>query len=358
VSTATAHGELPTADELEQRARDTLPAAVFDFIEGGAGSERAVTANRTGFDRFALRPRVLAGIDRPVTETNVLGVQLAAPIFVAPMGTHRLVHEDGERATAAACAAAGVGYIASSAASVPLEETASATSWFQLYVLSDRKIAADMIRRADAAGYRALCLTVDVPVIGRRYRDLRNAFEFPDSVRRVNLDPYVAIEENTTAIDDFPERAERALGWKDIAWIRELTDLPIVLKGVLTAEDARLAIEHGIDAIYVSNHGGRQLGTVAATIDVLEEVAAAAAGRIPIVVDGGIRSASDAIIALSLGADAVAVGRPVLWALATGGGPNVEAFLSELISDLARTLHLLGRPSVRSLDSTTVGRTP
>lgn len=347
------------ADDLEERAREVLGPALFGFISGGAGEGRTVAANRAAFDRHQLRPRVLADVTEVDTSTELLGVRIAAPILIAPMGTHALVHPEAEMVSTRVASQLGLGVIASTAASRTLEETASidaAPRWFQLYVFRDRTVVLDLLRRAESAGYSAICVTVDTPVLGDRRTDLRTRFAPDPSVRWSNLDRYARgalpdAADGTAVARYIAAQLDPGLTWDDVAWLRDNTTLPIALKGVLDPEDAARAVEHGVQAIVVSNHGGRQLDRVVASLDALPGIVDAAAGRVPVVLDGGIRDAVDAVIALCLGATAVTMGRPLLWALAAGGPEMVERFVTEFVDDLARTLRLLGKRSLGELDT-------
>ncbi|MEP6696925.1 MAG: alpha-hydroxy acid oxidase [Pseudonocardiales bacterium] len=346
-------------EDYEPLARERLPAPVWDYIEGGAGAELTLHANRAAFDRTSIRPRVLVDVSRCDTTTTVLGSTLRSPIIVAPTAFHAQVHPDAEPATARGAAAAGSLLVASTLSSRPIEEISAAVDvpmWFQLYLLRDRGMVADMTARARSAGCRALVLTVDTPRLGRRLRDERNSFAVAPGTQPRNLSADLAAAPShrrgegvsalaATAADIF----DQTITWSDLGWLRSLTDLPLLLKGVVTAADAALAVEHGMDGIIVSNHGGRQLDGGIASLRALPEVVGAVAGRCPVLVDGGVRRGRDVFIALALGADAVLVGRPVLWGLAVGGADGVEHVLSMLTRDLEHTMALAGRPTVADI---------
>ncbi len=344
-------------DDYRALAQPRLPADVWDFIDGGSGAELTLDANRRLFDRALLRPRVLVDVSVTDTTTKLLGGALAAPLGVAPVAYHRLAHPDGEVATAQGAGAAGALFVVSIFASRSLEEIAAAATgplWLQLYWLRRRSALADLARRAQDAGYRALVLTVDAPRIGRRLRDQRNGFAVDPAIRAVNLDDALMATTHEPVAGASAIAAHAAqtfdptVTWADLAWLRSLTDLPLVLKGVLTAEDADRAVEHGADAIIVSNHGGRQLDGAVPALRALPEVVAAVAGRCPVLLDGGVRHGRDAFVALALGASAVLVGRPALWALAVDGADGVAHLLRLLTEELAHTMALAGRP--RSAD--------
>ena len=305
--------------------------------------EITLEENVAAWRRRRLRPRVLVDVARVTTATTMLGAPCALPLAIAPLAAQGELHADAEVATARAAAAAGVPLIVSTASTRSLEEVAAvapeATHWFQLYTQADAQRTRNTVERAAAAGYGAIVVTVDLPVLGYRERDRRNGYDTPGpwdrafSVRGGGPEPITELEPGT-------------LTWRDIARIRSWAPgLPLVLKGILHAEDARLAVEHGADAIVVSNHGARQLDRVAAPVDVLEEVVAAAAGRCEVWVDGGVRRGLDVAIALALGARGVLLGRPVLWALAAGGQAGVARALAIVREELEIALALLGTPA-------------
>ncbi|WP_433046445.1 alpha-hydroxy acid oxidase [Dactylosporangium sp. CS-033363] len=323
--------------DLRARARARLEPAHWDFYAGGAGAERTVHGNEEAFERIRLVPRVLRATGPRDLRTTLFGTELAAPILVAPTAFHRLAHPDGELATARGAAAAGSVLVVSMAATMPVEAIAAEAGawWFQLYVQPDREFTAALVRRVEAAGCRALVVTADSPVFGRRERDHRHGFhDLPTGLVCENM------RDATGAVRAIAMDAR--LGWDGIDWLRGITGLPIVLKGVLHPADAELAVEHGVSGLLVSNHGGRQLDGAIASIDALPAVAKAVGGRLPVLVDGGIRCGADIVAALALGADGVLVGRPVLWGLAVDGARGVQDVLSLLEDDLDRALALVG----------------
>ncbi len=361
------NGEPLTLEELEDRARARLPADVWDFVQGGSGAEWTLAANREQFGRYVLRPRVLVDVSVVDSSVELLGARLAAPIGVAPMAYHQLACEDGEVATAAAAGEAGALFVVSIFASRTLEEIAAAASgplWLQLYWLRRREFLAELAGRAEAAGYRALVLTVDAPKVARRLRDVRNSFALPSGVRAVNLEPAATAAahqrgDGVSGIEAHSrEQFDQSIGWADLAWLRARTRLPLVLKGVLTAEDAALAVEHGVDALVVSNHGGRQLDGAVPALAALPEILAAVPAGYPVLLDGGVRRGTDVAKALALGARAVLVGRPVFWGLAAGGRAGAAATLNLLRSELEEAMVLSGRPSLAQLDRSAVGHWP
>ena len=342
--------------ELETEARRRLDRAVYDYFAGGADDEVTLGANEAAFARLGLVPRVLRGCGQPRLEIELLGARVSMPIIVAPTAFHRLAHPDGENATARAAAAAGTIMIASMASTIAIEEVAAAAReraasdnpgagqacvstslWFQLYIQPDLGFTEAIIRLAEAASCSALVVTVDSPAFGRRERDLRNGFvDLPLGMCCENLREPTA-PRHVREIVFSP-----ALSWEHVDWLRNKTPLKIVLKGVMHPADARIAVERGVDALIVSNHGGRQLDTVPAAIELLPEIGEAVGGRVPLILDGGIRRGTDVVKALALGATAVAIGRPVLWGLAVSGEEGVTQVLEMLRAELQRALTLCG----------------
>jgi 4-hydroxymandelate oxidase len=350
--------------EYETAARDLLPPMVFDFVAGGSGDEVTVRANRAAFERWRLLPRVLCGLREVSTATSVLGQQVTLPVLIAPSSLHRLCHEEGEGATARAAKAAGTIYTMSTVSTLTIEEVAPEAGpwWFQLYVFADRSLSRDLVARAVAAGASALVVTVDTPLLGRREGDTRNRFALPPGVTMANMAaPAPRLPGEADAGSGWFAAApmvEPALSWDDLDWLASLSPLPILLKGILHPADAERAIEYGTRAILVSNHGGRQLDTVLSGADALPPIVEAVDSRVDVLVDGGIRRGWDVAKALALGADAVLVGRPLLWGLAREGRPGVEAVLRQLLAEFDGSLALLGCPRARDLDTSYVTRAP
>jgi 4-hydroxymandelate oxidase len=336
--------------DLEAAARERLPAMAYDYYAGGAHDEITLRENRSAYDRIALRPRVLVDVSKRDTSVSVLGHPLAAPVLVAPMALQRMAHPDGELATARAAAAAKSLMVVSTLATSTLEEVAAAAAaprWFQLYIYQDRGATRALVERVEAAGYRALMLTVDTPFLGRRERDIRNGFSLPEGMVMANLisegmEEMVRVHAGSSLAAHTGMVLDPALGWRDIAWLRSVTRLPIVLKGILRGDDARRAVGEGVAAIVVSNHGGRQLDTAVASIRALPDVVAAVAGGAEVLVDGGVRRGTDILKALALGARAVCVGRPVLWGLAIDGEAGVVRVLEQLREELDLAMALAG----------------
>jgi 4-hydroxymandelate oxidase len=344
--------------ELDRLAQQRMPLMAYDYYAGGAEDEVTLRENRAAFERIALRPRMLVDVSVIDTSTTVLGQRVAAPILIAPTAMHRLGHPGGELATARGASAAETIMVVSTLATTTLEDVAAAASvplWFQLYVYKDREITRALVERAKAAGYKALCLTVDAPHSGHRERDARNRFALPPEVQLANFSgPEMRMmprEGSGSALPTYiAKMMDLTLTWKDVAWFRSIAAMPILIKGILTAEDARLAVEHGADGIIVSNHGGRQLDTAVASIRALPEVVEAVEGRAEIYVDGGVRRGTDVLKALALGARAVLLGRPILWGLVLDGADGVQRVLRMLRRELEEAMLLAGRPSIASID--------
>jgi isopentenyl diphosphate isomerase/L-lactate dehydrogenase-like FMN-dependent dehydrogenase len=310
---------------------------VFDSIAGGAGAELTLRANRSAFEAIRAVPRVLTGFDTADTTTTVLGRRLSMPLYIAPMSAHGLIHPAAESATAGAAARAGVAFGASTHSTRSLEEIAAVGAgvrWFQLYIRTDPGRDRDLLERAEAAGYGAVLLTVDQALLGLRERDIRNGWLFPFE----GLGNFASIEEAEAGRGD--------LGWADVDRVRAATSLPVFLKGILHADDAEEAVQRGADGIVVSNHGGRSLDSGIGTVAALPAIAERVAGRIPILLDGGVRRGLDVFKALALGAVAVGIGRPALWALALAGEEGVTALLDRFHEGLVNTMVLAGAATI------------
>jgi len=345
----------PSLPELEAAARERLPLGTYDYYAGGAEDEITLERNRTAYEELAFRPKRLVDVSRIDTGVELLGQRLPHPIGIAPTAFQRLAHEDGELATAAATG--GGLMIASSLSSYTVEEIVDASAgpvWLQLYVFRDRSLSEELVRRAEAAGCTGLVLTVDVPVQGNRERDRRNRFALPDGIDMANFRG--ALQENLPDTDRgsalhhyIATEFDPTLTWQAIEWLRSVTALPVVVKGVLRGDDAERAVDHGAAAVIVSNHGGRQLDGARATIRALPEVVEGARGRVPVLIDGGIRRGRDVVRALCLGASMVLIGRPYLWGLNVAGREGVEHVLGILRDELERTLALVGCPRMSEL---------
>lgn len=346
--------------DFERSAAAVLPAAASDWIAGGAEDEQTVAGNRAAFGRRAIRGRVLVDVSVRDQRVSLLGTDLAHPILIAPSALHRIAHPDGELATARGAAAAGALYTVSTAASVSLEDVAAAAPgaprWFQLYHAGTPARSESLLRRAVAAGYSAIVLTVDVPILGRRERDLRNAFVLPEGVRMANVaaDDGAAVEQDS-ARSWANAIADTALRWEDLEWIRAASGgLPILVKGIVRADDAARAIAAGCAGVWVSNHGGRQQDGAIASLDALPEIAEAVGDRATIIIDGGVRRGTDVLKALALGADAVALGRPIFWGLAVGGALGVQQVIETLRRELDAAMALAGCAALADIDRSLV----
>lgn len=335
--------------EYEAAAREVMSQMAYDYYAGGALDEVTLGRNQSAFDEIRLQYRVLRDVSSRDLVTTVLGEKIEMPIVVAPTAFHQLAHTEGEVATARAAGRAGTIMILSTLSNSPVEDVVVASPaavWFQLYVYKDRGVTRELIARAQEAGCKALVLTVDAPFLGTRERDVRNRFEVPSHLAASNLagkPELQPVSYNASELASYvSEMFDASLTWEVVDWLREVTDLPILIKGVVHPEDARLAVDHGAAGVVVSNHGGRQLDTAPATIEVLSEIVDAVGGEIEILIDGGIRRGSDVVKALALGARAVAVGRPVLWGLATDGEEGVAHVLSLLRMELEVALGLCG----------------
>jgi lactate 2-monooxygenase len=363
-------GESPwpiAPEEWEARAAEVLEPGPYDYIAGGAGSESTMRANLDAFARRRLRPRMLTGNVERDMSVEVLGTLSPAPFLLAPLGVLSIAHPEGELAVARAAAAASMPLVLSSAASHSLEEVAGemgdSPRWFQLYWVNDREIALSLVGRATDAGYSALVVTLDTLTLGWRDRDLRKPYLpfvtgagcaqfFSDPVFRSRLDRSPQEDVVAAAAMMLATFPNLGLTWDDLAWLRRQTELPLLVKGVLTAEDALRARECGVDGIVVSNHGGRQVDGAVAALDALVEVREAVGSDAVLLMDSGIRRGADVLKALALGADAVLLGRPYAYGLAVGGQEGVEAVIRHLMAETDLTLALIGGRSARDLDST------
>jgi isopentenyl diphosphate isomerase/L-lactate dehydrogenase-like FMN-dependent dehydrogenase len=333
--------KIVTVDDYEPLARERLPTDIYDYYAGGAGDEWTLAENRRAFDRWVIRPRMLAGAWPVDPSIELLGASIGAPVLVAPWAYQKRAHPDGELATARAAGRAETIMVVSSTTVDYLEDVAGASDgpkWWQLYVFTERGETVDMLHRVHAAGFTAVCLTVDFPVTGLRHRDTRNDFDMPIGLPQ---------DERTFAPD---------LTWDDLSWIRDAAPVSLLVKGIMTAEDARIGVEVGVDGIVVSNHGGRQLDSVHAPITVLPEIVEAVEGRVPVLVDGGFRRGTDIFKALALGATAVLVGRPACWGLAAAGEEGVVDVLRILRAELENTMILAGTRSVADITRAHVER--
>jgi L-lactate dehydrogenase (cytochrome) len=365
--------------DLRAIAKRRLPRGVFDYIDGGAEDELTLASNSEAYQRVTFRPRVLRDVGEVDTSSTLLGKPLPFPLVLAPTGFTRIADPAGELAVARAAARAGVPYSLSTLGTRSIEEVAAVSSgrlWFQVYVWRDRGLVSEMVERAAASGYEALCLTVDTAVLGKRERDVRRGFTLPpklglstilDGVAHpgwtwqfIRSEPIVFANVGGRSVGDGAEAVSLAeyvsrqfdpgLSWKDVEWLRDRWNGPIVIKGIQTVADAIIAADEGVDAIALSNHGGRQLDSAPAPLDLLPSVADAVGGRTEIICDGGVRRGSDIVKALALGATACMAGRAYLYGLGAAGEAGVDHVLSLLSSDMKRTMALIGCPSIADLN--------
>ena len=367
-------------DDFRRLARRRLPRVLYEFVEGGADGEVTLRANHEAFDRVHFTASSLVDVTERDAGATVLGRRLEVPFICGPAGLARLVHRDGELATARAAASAGTVFVVSTASSYSIEEIAAASDgplWFQLYLWRSQEVVAQLVDRAESAGCEALVLTIDVPVIGKRERDLRNGMSIPprigpsqalEALRRprwlwhlasgppVHFGSLVDLVPPNTGLAGMGAYLDRELAdlsktWDDMAWLRQRWDGPLLVKGVMSATDARRCVEQGADAVIVSNHGGRQLDGLPAALDVLGEIVAEVGGEVEVILDGGVRRGADLVKARALGATAAMGGRAWFWPLAAGGEQGVARMLQILRADVERTLALLGRNTYEGLDA-------
>lgn len=342
---------------VETLARRGLSQGTADYFAGGADDEVSLRANREAWERLYLRPRCLVDVSHIDMGTTAMGTRIPFPVIVAPTGFQQLAHPEGERAMARGTAAAGTIMTLSTFSTVAMEEVQAAAGgpkWFQLYVHKDRGLTRNLVQRAEACGFQALMLTVDVPMIGRRERDIRNEFVLPPEMRVANFDFAESDALHTPGADSGLSTfvrglREPAFSWRDVDWLASLTRLPLMLKGVLRGDDARRSLDHGVTGVLVSNHGGRQLDGAIPGIAALPEVVEAVAGQAEVYVDGGVRRGTDVVKSLALGARAVLVGRPVVWGLAWNGADGVTTVLEMLRAECESAMGLVGAPSVAEL---------
>ena len=367
-------GELPafpiTAAALEAQVAGLADRHTIDYVFGGAGGEDTMRANLAAFRRWRLVPRVLRDVSSVDLGVSVLGTPMPAPVILAPIAAQTIAHADGELATARAAAAVGLTQVLSTVASTTIEDVAEVgehPKWFQLYWPRSRELAESLLHRAERAGYRAIVLTLDRSLSGWRPRELQGAWQ--PFLEGIGIANYLSDPVFRTLLERTPEEDPRAaigqfvyqfgnpaLTWHDLEWLRASTELPIALKGILHPDDARLAREHGIEAIVVSNHGGRQLDGEVASLDALPAIVETVGGEVEILVDSGVRSGADVVKALALGADAVLLGRPYLWGLAAGGEAGVLAVLRSVLAELELTVGLTGHTHADQLSGSALVR--
>jgi 4-hydroxymandelate oxidase len=338
---------------LEERARASLSVPAYDYYAGGADDELTVADNLAAWQRLRLRPHTLRDVSAVSTATTVLGTEVSMPLIVAPMAYQRMADDGGERSTARAAARAGTVMCVSTLATVSVDDVAAAAPetalWFQLYVHRDRAWTEELVKRAAESGYRALVLTVDLPIVGYRPRDERNRFALPQGMEMANVGEPVPHVEGSGLSTYARDQIDDSLTPADIEWLAGLVDIPVLVKGILRGDDARLAVEAGAAGIIVSNHGGRQLDTAIASVDALPDVVATVGADVEVYVDGGVRRGTDVVKALALGARAVLLGRPVIWGLAGAGEQGVVDVLAVMREELTRAMVLCGTPTVADI---------
>ncbi|XP_078428826.1 glycolate oxidase 1 [Wolffia australiana] len=348
--------EITNVNEFEAIAKQKLPKMVFDYYASGAEDQWTLGENRNAFSRILFRPRILIDVTKIDMSATILGYKISMPIMLAPTAMQKMAHPEGEYATARAASSANTIMTLSSWATSSVEEVASTgpgIRFFQLYVYKDRNVVAQLVRRAERAGFKAIALTVDTPRLGRRESDIKNRFTLPAHLTLKNfegLDLGKMDETNDSGLASYVAgQIDRSLSWKDVKWLQTITTMPILVKGVVTAEDTRLAIQAGAAGIIVSNHGARQLDYTPATVSCLEEVVKAAQGRVPVFLDGGVRRGTDVFKALALGAAGVFVGRPVVFSLAADGEAGVKKMLQMLRDEFELTMALSGCTSLNEI---------
>ncbi|HEY1080918.1 MAG TPA: alpha-hydroxy acid oxidase [Prosthecobacter sp.] len=340
--------EIVALTDYEPLAREHLGEQAWAYFSGGAADEITLRDNRLAYDGLKLIPRVLRDMKEGSTRISLFGQEYAHPVFLAPIAYHRMAHQEGEMATVLGAAALKAGMIVSTRASVPIEDiarTAQAPLWFQLYIQPDRDFTLQLVRRAEESGYKALVLTVDAPLNGIRNRLQRARFQMPPGVEAVNLRGMKPLDMRPRQAGEnvaFGSLLNDAPTWADLGWLLQNTRLPVILKGVLSAEDAELAIQQGVAGLIVSNHGGRVLDTTPATLDVLPEITARVQGRVPVLVDGGIRRGTDVLKAMAMGASAVLIGRPYIFGLSVAGAVGVAHVINILRAEFEVAMALTG----------------
>jgi len=350
-------GEPINLFDFEAIAKERLPKEEYDYIAGGATDEISVDRNRRAWASWALRPRVLRNVSALDLSTDVLGSKVKLPVLIAPCGGHKKAHPEGEFATFRAAAASGTIFAVSANASADFAELAKAASgrlWLQLYPFRDREVTKDWLKRAKDLGYEAVCVTLDSQWPPKRERNIRNDYA---NRRGVNFATSGAVQARPRR-GAHPGGGDPAATWKDLEWIRAAADLPVVAKGIMTGEDVELCAEVGAAGVIVSNHGGRHLDNTLATVEVLSEAVAAAKGKMEIYLDGGIRRGADVVKAIALGAKAVFIGRPLFWGLAVDGEKGVIRVLDILREEIEITMAKCGRPTIASIDGTTIVKAP
>ncbi|XP_055700657.1 uncharacterized protein LOC129800361 [Phlebotomus papatasi] len=350
--------EFVSVDDFKEKACSLLPNGILDYYQSGAGDEFTLRLNESAFDKIRIRPRYLNDVSKRTTQTRVMGLDLDMPVAIAPTAMQKMAHPEGEVANARAAASAGVLFILSTITTSSIEEIAEATpesdKWFQLYIFRDREITKSLIRRAEKCGFKAIVLTVDNSVFGIRRKDIRNNFSMPSNLKLANF-----VGDRATGIgntNDGPgvmeyvkKEYDDSITWEDLKWLVKFTNLPIIVKGILTAEDAVIAVRCGCKGIIVSNHGARQLDGIPATIEALPEIVAAVGHKVTVMMDSGIRQGTDVFKALALGAKLVFIGRPAIWGLTVAGQQGVEDVLRIIKNEFETCMGLAGCSAVSDI---------
>lgn len=346
--------QLINVAEFEISAKQRLAKQTFDYYASGASDELTVSRNIDALKRILLVPRILRDTSSINIKTQLLNIELPFPLFIAPTAFHALSHPEGEVETVKAANETGVPMIVSTMGTRSLEEIAQAATiplWFQLYIYQERRITEQLVKRAEKAGYRALVVTVDTPIMGKREKDIRNGFKLPAGMSAKNFAmaglTEVSDNENGSKVKNYTDKLfDKSLNWKDLDWLRSITHLPLIIKGIINPIDAELAVDSGLDAIIVSNHGGRQLDSMPASIEMLPVIADKVKNKIPLLIDGGFRRGTDLFKAIALGADAVLIGRPILWALSLKGRESIVRLLDIYRNEFIETMTLCGCNSI------------
>ncbi|GAB0087279.1 peroxisomal (S)-2-hydroxy-acid oxidase [Sergentomyia squamirostris] len=355
--------DLASVDDYKKKAWSLLPKAPLDYYRSGAGDEYSLRLNQTALNRIRIRPKFMRDVSKRSTKVNILGLDLEMPVAIAPTAMQRMAHPEGEVANARAAASAGVLFTQSTISTSSIEEIAEATpespKWFQLYIYRDRDITKNLIRRAETNGFKAIVLTVDAPMFGLRRADIRNKFTLPTHLRMANFVGEKATQiQNTSGGSGLMEYVNKqfddSITWEDLKWLVKFTKLPVIAKGILTAEDATIAVNCGCKGVIVSNHGARQIDGVPASIEALPEIVAAVGQRVPVMMDGGISQGTDVFKALALGAKLVFIGRPAIWGLTVDGERGVQNILRILKEEFDICMAIAGCSKVTDIDRTFV----
>jgi len=353
--------ELVSLGDFEEMAKTKIPHMAWEFFNGAAADEITMRWNKEAYQKIRLKPRILVDVSKLDTRVTLFGQEHAFPILLAPTAYHKLAHPDGELATARGAGAADVTMVVSTVSTTSIEDIAGVATrplWFQLYVQEDRGFTKSLVERAEAAGCKAICLTVDTPILGARNREQRAGFG-SSGLERPNLKGLKihGVDASTSTEGHAPvgggiysAMMDPKLMWKDVEWLKSFMKVPLLMKGVLNPDDADLAVKAGVSGIMVSNHGARNLDTVPATVDALPQVVEKVAGRVPVIVDGGVRRGTDVLKALALGATAVMIGRPYVYGLGVAGGDGVAAVVNILRKEFEMAMALTGRPTIKSID--------